>query len=212
MENPLRPPADPGFRLIETFRWEPGKGVIHRDQHLARLEHSAARLGITPVGVETALATLHDEGPLRGRLTVDAQGCAEVTCAPFAPLPEGVVWRLAVSPERLRSDDVWLGVKTTQRALYDTARAALPEGVDEWLFLNERKELCEGTITNLFLRIDGRLITPPLSSGVLPGVLRSTLLEDGICVEGVVREGDLNRADEVFVGNSLRGLIRAVMV
>ena len=209
MESALCPPADPSFRLIETFRWEPGAGILHRASHMARLARSAARLGIRPRGVDTALAELSGDSPLRVRLTVDANGQAGVTSAPFTPLAHGTIWRVAIADKLLRSDDPWLQVKTTQRAQYDTARAHLPDGVDELLFCNERGELCEGTITNLFVRVDDQLLTPPLSSGLLPGVLRQEMLDSGEAIEAVLTPAALQRATQLFVGNSLRGLIPA---
>ncbi|WP_306113485.1 MULTISPECIES: aminotransferase class IV family protein [unclassified Roseovarius] len=212
MESPLRPPPDPGFRLIETFRWEPGKGIIRRNKHLARLTRSAAAFGIDLQGVNAALDRLSGSTPLRVRLTVDAAGRAEVTTAAFAPLPEGTVWRIAIAPERLAAGDPWLRVKTTQRHLYDTARASLPEGVDEFIFLNERAELCDGTITNLFARIGPDLMTPPVSCGLLPGVLREVLLSEGRAIERTLTTDDLSNATALYVGNSLRGLIPARLV
>jgi 4-amino-4-deoxychorismate lyase len=104
------------------------------------------------------------------------EGVPAVEVAPLAPAPE--IWRLAIREERLDPGDPWLKVKTTARARYDRARAALPDGADEWLFLNTRGEVCEGTITK-FLRRRGSLLTPPLGSGLLPGVLREALLARG---------------------------------
>ena len=99
-------------------------------------------------------------------------------------------------------------MKTSARARYDRARAALPPGIDEWIFLNTRGEVCEGTITSLFLRRDGELLTPPLASGLLPGVLRGLLLREGRAREAVLRPADLAEG-ELLVGNSLRGLVPA---
>ena len=121
-------------------------------------------------------------------------------------------WKVCIAPNRLWSQDVWLGHKTTQRALYDTARAALPDGIDELLFLNERYELCEGTITNVFVtRATGEVITPALECGVLPGVLRQSLMDAGHVQEGVLGLQDIEDAKEIHMGNSLRGLIRVEM-
>ncbi len=211
MEGPLCPPDDPHFRLIETLLWTPEAGFQRGARHLARLARSAARLQIAPVGVEAALARVTGAGPLRVRLTVDRAGAARVEAAPFAPLPCGSVWRVAISDTSLASDYPWLGVKTTQRALYDAARAGLPGGVDEVLFCNENGALCEGTITNLFVRGTDGLVTPPLSDGVLPGILREELLNSGAAREGSLRVEDL-ATGAVFVGNSLRGLIAVEMV
>lgn len=207
MESPLCPPSDPGFRLIETFRWEPGRGILRRDRHLARLMRSAARLGIVPKGVAAALGGLSGYQPLRVRLTVDISGTPEVMTAPFEALRDGAVWNVAVADTLLTSDDPWLGVKTTRRAIYDEARAQLPEGVDELIFLNERGELCEGTITNLFVDTGDDMLTPSLTCGLLPGVLREEMLDKGGVIESVVTLNTLQSAKRIYVGNSLRGLI-----
>ena len=91
---------------------------------------------------------------------------------------------MAIAPQRLISDNLWLRHKTTQRAFYDGMHAALPGGVDEWLFFNERDELCEGTITNIFIiKANGKIITPASNSGVLLGIFRQTLLAKGLCTE-----------------------------
>jgi 4-amino-4-deoxychorismate lyase len=130
-----------------------------------------------------------------------------VTSGPFVPLPEGTVWRLALAKTRLDAGDDWLRHKTTRRAVYDADRAALPDGVDELIYMNTRGDLCEGTITNLFVRKGDVLVTPPISAGCLPGVLRSSLICAGKARVGKLREEDLQ--GEVYVGNSLRGLIAA---
>jgi branched-subunit amino acid aminotransferase/4-amino-4-deoxychorismate lyase len=80
-------------------------------------------------------------------------------------------------------------------------------GADEAIFLNERDELCEGARTNLFVPRGGLLLTPPLSSGLLPGVLRASLLADGRARESLLRLPDLDAG--FFLGNSLRGLLPA---
>ena len=211
MESPLRPPADPGFRLIETCLWTPEGGVHRRARHLARLYATADRLGIVPRGVEAALDALNGQGPLRVRLTVDAGGRAEVTAHAFTPLPEGTIWRVAFAAERVPAGDPWRQVKTTERGLYDRARAAMPDGIDELLFLNDRDEICEGTITNIFVETEAGLLTPPLSSGVLPGILRAELLQTGQAREAILTRADLQSAKQIHVGNALRGLIRAAL-
>jgi len=111
----------------------------------------------------------------------------------------------------LLAGDPWLQVKSTRRTRYDTDRAALPEGVDEWIYCNERDEVCEGTITNVFFDTGEGMRTPPLASGCLPGCLRAELLASGACREQVLRGADLERA-RLWVGNALRGLIPARLV
>ena len=213
MESPLRPPVEPDFRLIETLGFWPGQGFVRQDRHLDRMARTAAALGL-PMDrnvAREALAETPADAPMRCRLTMDVAGKFDLTTAPLTENPP--IWRLAVSEIRLTSDDIWLRHKTTRRALYDTARAAMPKGVDELLFLNERDELCEGSITNLFIETrDGMRLTPALSSGLLPGILREEVLEQEEYAEAVLTLNDLKQAQSVFMGNSLRGLIPAELV
>jgi len=174
------------------------------------MARSAEVFGI-PFDAERAIQHLEanaGKAPLRCRLTLAVDGKTDVTTGALADNP--AVWRMAIAAPRLRASDIWLQHKTTQRALYDTARAELPDGVDELLFLNERNELCEGTITNVFLDMpDGRCLTPALTSGVLPGILREELLDNKQVTEAILTLTDLKNATKVHMGNSLRGLIRA---
>src|SRR5690606_28762830 len=101
--------------------------------------------------------------------------------------------------------------KTTNRAFYDEPkkRAHDERGLDELVFLNERGELTEGSFTNLFIERNGTLVTPSLSSGLLAGTLRAELLANGTAHEAVLTLADLEAADAIYLGNSVRGLIRA---
>ena len=109
----------------------------------------------------------------------------------------------------MNSADELLRHKTNWRSFYDDEQARLARltGCDEAIFLNERGELAEGSRTNIFIRRAGKLVTPPLTAGVLDGVLRRELIENGACIEARLMPEDL--AGEVFLGNSLRGLIPA---
>jgi 4-amino-4-deoxychorismate lyase len=190
--------GEPGLRLIETVLWD-GARAPRWPLHLARLTRSAGLIGWScPV-----VAPAGPDHPARLRLTLDRDGIVEWT---MAPLPSATaVWRVGMAAERLRSDDPWLRVKSTKRAVYDRARAALPEGLDEVIFLNERGEVCDGSITTVFFDRGQGMRTPPLACGLLPGVLRAELG----CPEEVLRAEDLPRV-RLWVGNALRGLIPAV--
>jgi 4-amino-4-deoxychorismate lyase len=212
MESPLRPPVEPDFRLIETIGFHPDQGFVRRDRHLDRMARTAKDLALSfdRNAVLAILSGATSDALLRCRLTMDVHGGFDLTAAALAGNPE--IWRLGISQTRLNSDDIWLQHKTTRRVVYDTARASLPDGIDELLFLNEREELCEGTITNLFIEMpDGRRLTPPVSCGLLPGILREQLLEEG-WAEAVLTMNDLKSAKAIFMGNSLRGLIPAKLV
>lgn len=196
--------------LIETLRWQ--DGFVRLDRHLARMANSAAFFSL-PFDREAAEASLRSaigqaREPLRVRLTLDETGTFAATAAPLGPQP--AQWTYALSPHRVGSSDVLLRHKTTWREFHDSEQARLAKVADEAVFVNERGALTEGSRTNIFVRRGGILLTPPLSCGLLGGILRATLLEEGRCREAELTPGDLAAADEVLLGNSLRGLIRAV--
>lgn len=198
--------------LIETLRYE---GIFVRlERHLERMRNSAAFLGL-PFDWKQAVTALERavqgaETPLRVRLSLDEAGCFDCTIAPVGPSPSR--WRFAISPHRVNSADILLRHKTSWREFFDDEQARLSTITccDEVIFLNEREELTEGSRTNIFVCHDGRLVTPPLGSGVLDGVLRRELTEQGICTEARLTLDNL--AGDVLLGNSLRGLIPAQLV
>ncbi|SOC36936.1 4-amino-4-deoxychorismate lyase [Rhizobium subbaraonis] len=202
--------------LIETLRWEPESGFVRLERHLERLAASAKALNLT--NADRAASALRNavshnpETPLRVRLELFVDGRIEVKTAPFAPLPTGAVWTVKISRTTLASDDPLLRHKTSHRTAYEAARAEFAAGeADEVILLNEHGEICEGTITSIFLDDgSGILRTPPLSCGLLAGVLRAELLESDRAREARMRPQDLD-GHTFFMGNSLRGLIPAVL-
>lgn len=213
-EGQIRDRHASDFKLIETLRWQPENGFVRLDRHLERLKGSAQALGFhhRRQDIDQALAS-HVGGnqPLRVRLTLDSDGTAEVTTQPFAALDPGTVWTLQIATTRLDASDPLLRHKTTLRATYAAARAEfLREEADEVILLNHDNMVCEGTITTVFLDMGGpRLVTPALSCGLLPGILRGEMLDQGKASEALITPETLVAAKHVFVGNSLRGLIRA---
>jgi len=204
------------FSLIETLRFEPETGFVRLRLHLARLQRSVRRLGFAaPKNVLGKLeeAVAGAAAPLRVRLTLDREGQAEVTTAPFVPLLPDTVWRLRIAATRLDSSDKLLRFKTTRRGIYEAARAECrPDEADEVLLLNEKDEVCEGTITSVFLEDSADLLrTPPISAGLLAGVLRTELICQRKARVGRIRLDDL-KDRPLYVGNSLRGLIRAQLL
>ncbi|TKT77530.1 aminotransferase class IV family protein [Aquamicrobium sp. LC103] len=214
-EGTLRDRQPAGFHLIETMRWEPGAGFLRRDRHLARLAHSASELGfrLDPEAVEDRLSSIEAETAQRVRLALYRDGRCEILTQPFAPLPPDTVWRVGIAATRLDENDPLLRHKTSRRAVFEAARAEFADAVDEVILLNGRDELCEGGFTSLFLDMGGGLLsTPPLSAGLLAGVLRGELLDQNRAKEAPLRLADLEAAKAIHVGNSLRGLIRCRIV
>ncbi|MGO9391898.1 aminotransferase class IV family protein [Rhodoblastus sp.] len=199
------------FGLIETLLWTGEDGYFLLAGHEARLKNSAAALGFAfeKKAFDDALARACADAPkvrLRVRLLLLRNGSIEATTAAFEPERAEKIWRVGVAKKRFDSRDPWLRHKTTRREIYESALAEA-QGADEVVFLNEKDEICEGARTNVFVGVGGALSTPPLSSGLLPGVFRADLLARGEASEKILALDDLRRG--FFLGNSLRGLLRA---
>ncbi len=213
--------------LIETMAFDPVEGVALLERHLARMMASAAALGFRfdrhLARNELQAATFRLREPRRVRLLVARSGklAVEVGPMPSSVRPErsrgtGVSttldtngWQepldVAIMPLPVASDDFRLRHKTSDRGFYDVARAAA--GTAEVVFEDADGFLTEGSFTSLFVERDGRLLTPPLARGLLPGVLRAELLATGRAAAAELTRADL--ADGFLLGNALRGLVPA---
>jgi para-aminobenzoate synthetase / 4-amino-4-deoxychorismate lyase len=213
--------ADPGFELFETMYATREDGVRHLARHVARLARSAAWLGFRfdEAGLrerlEAQCAVLSGGMPHRVRLALAKSGAVQLGTAPLTPLADSVVGVL-LAPDHgftaTQASDALLHHKTTRRADYDRGwRSAEALGAFDTLFFNERGELTEGGRSNVFVKLAARWWTPPLSSGVLPGVMRSVLLEDAELGAGerVLTRTDVLNAEALLVCNALRGAVRA---
>ncbi|TPK74547.1 aminotransferase class IV family protein [Mesorhizobium sp. B2-4-17] len=214
-QSPLRDGDTADFELIETMRWEPGTGFLRFDRHLARLYGSAGELGFAcdPRRIAEVLSDALDgaRGAMRTRLALSRNGDPTASAQPYEPLAADKVWMLRLARTKLDSNNKLLRHKTSRRQLYTHARSEyLVTQADEVILVNERGEICEGTITNIFADFgDGVLATPRLDCGLLPGVLREALLDEGRAEEAIYSYDDLMLAKALFVGNSLRGLVPA---
>lgn len=203
---------DDEFMLIETMLWNGGYPML--ELHLDRLMDSAEYFGFPfeRAQVESALeehAQSFSGGEQRRvRLLLDADGGVHVSDQILQPRSAASLARVCIATERTDSNDRWLYHKTTQRALYAQAfSAATEKGFDDVLFLNERGEVTEGAISNLFVEKGGRMFTPPIDCGVLQGVYRRHLLESRPNIEErVLTLDDLREAEAVYICNAVRGL------
>lgn len=207
------------FELFETIHARRDEGCRHLDLHLQRLQRSAAYFGFAcdeaklRAVLHAACAQLVENIAYRLRLALQADGTCVIQTAPLSALTVPVLILLANHPTD--AGDLFLRHKTTVRAAYDAAwRAAEQQGAFDQLFCNTRGELTEGGRSTLFIKLDGRWYTPPLSAGVLPGVMRSVLLADPAwqAKEKTLTLDDLRQAQEVIVCNALRGALAAKIV
>jgi len=201
------------FALLETMARLPGGVLRNVEGHLARLAGSAAWAGfaLDLDDVRRRLAGLTtDPTPARVRLVLQRDGRLEVETGPPPAVVDAPV-RLAVDPDPVDADDVWLRHKTTRRAVY-TERAARWPDADDVVLTSSRGEVTETTIANLAVRLDGCWWTPPVSSGCLAGVERGRLVADGRLRERRLTPADLEAAEALAVVNSLRGWRPAVLL
>jgi para-aminobenzoate synthetase / 4-amino-4-deoxychorismate lyase len=197
-----------GADLIETMRFTPEKGIALLELHLERIRASATELGFAfdRHAVRNAIQALcfEADAPSRVRLVASRSGAISLELGKLpAPLPDPAL--CAVLPLPVDPGDWRLRHKTSDRGFYDVGmRAAKEAGAVEAVFVRDDGLVTEGCISNVFVERGGALLTPAASLGLLPGVLRRSLLEEGRAVEAELTLDDL--ADGFLIGNALRGL------
>jgi len=200
----------PGYGLIESMFADAGRApLLYR--HLERLEASASELGVPLddhiIGMKLADAFRGVMAPSKVRLVIDPDGETAVDVAPLSAVPDDPVAIFANI--RFDSHDPLLRHKTTRRKVYDMERARLADvaGGFDVIFLNERGEVCEGAITNVFAWMGSEVVTPPVECGLLPGIMRAQAIERYRAVERVLTPENLRAADRVVLTNAVRGEI-----
>ena len=207
--------AAPQCDLIETMRFDPDSGIPHLEAHLARMKASAVTLGFVfdrhALRNQIQALCFELETPAKVRLMVARSGASALETAPL-PAPLGEPVKVAALPHPLDPTDWRLAHKTSDRGFYEDAlTAARGFGADEALLVRKDGQVTEGCWTSVFAEgSDGVLVTPPLGLGLLPGVLRAHLIEQGRAREGAVTLDML--AGGFWLGNGLRGLMAAQLV
>lgn len=214
--------ATPDFQLIETILWQPGTGYWLLDEHMQRLGDSAAYFLFTfdPEELQQLLRQQARQcsSYTRVRVLLFRDGRLEITAHPllgfqavnpFLPQEPDPLPVVSFSEQVVETESSYLFHKTTHRKLYDDARKqAADQGVYEILFTNSKGEATEGSITNIFVEQDGQLVTPPVECGLLNGTFRRFLLNHNRVREQIISRLEVEQADAVFVGNSIRGMVR----
>lgn len=195
------------FSLIESLLFEQGSGFFLLERHLKRLAESARYFGFTLdlsfIQTKLVNCTAGITGSAKVRLELARDGSVTVEYEPLViPTARCTSW-VTFANQPVDSSNIFLYHKTSKRELYRVELAKNPECVDV-IFVNERNEVTEGANNNLAIRKNGVLLTPPISSGLLPGTLRAELLEKGEIVERLITPADLEQADEIYLINSVR--------
>lgn len=206
--------AQDDFAIFETLLWTKEIGYQNLEMHLVRLKNAAQHFELR-----------FDEDYIRQMLKKAAENIAwdkarikisidktsdEVAIFEFEN--DDKDWKIALSKTIIQSNNPWLYYKTTNRKIYDNEwQEYKSQGFDEVIYQNEKGELTEGSRTNIFIDFgDKKLATPPISCGLLNGILRQKLIENGVAYEKILHFDDLNAAQHIYVGNSLRGLKKAI--
>ncbi|MCS6988566.1 MAG: aminodeoxychorismate synthase component I [Chloroherpetonaceae bacterium] len=203
------------FALIESIKFCGGFCLL--EKHLARLKDSARYFDFRCDESEIRsrlfdyARSLDSARLYKVRVLLERSGRIEISHSLVEPLDRGERLRVAVAEKRANSADKFFYHKTTHRPLYDEASALARElGLADFLFLNERGELAEGAISNVFIERNGRLFTPPVSAGILAGVYRAFVLEThSNASERVLTLDDLLSADRIWICNAVRGMREA---
>jgi para-aminobenzoate synthetase/4-amino-4-deoxychorismate lyase len=204
----------PDFRLLETIGWSPAEGFVLLPRHLQRLHESAACFGFE-CDIDQVLALLENAvadlaGPSKIRVLVSQDGAIVCEGIDVGPPPPGPL-QLSVAAEPIDKDNVFLYHKTTRRAVHETARASRPDR-DSVLLWNRDGDITEAIDANIVAELEGVKVTPPVDCGLLPGTLRAELLEKGIITERRLTVADLQRATALWLINSVRGWLPAVLL
>jgi branched-subunit amino acid aminotransferase/4-amino-4-deoxychorismate lyase len=231
-------PEPPGA-TSEARTWaRRAPGYVRLDRHLARWQRSSTWLGLS-VDLEAVVAALNEAAanfavPHRVRVTSTPDGRIEVSATPlpmrrFNDTPAaaldaaaellaagGTLPQVALARQAVDESDPARSHKTTSRDLYYAGRRyAEAAGLEDVLFLDSNGMVAEGSIATVFVvngsPAEGSVVTPPLSSGALPGVLREELLDRGLVREQAFDEQALRRAAAVLIGSSVRGLRRVAV-
>lgn len=202
--------ADGRYDLIETMAFDPLEGIRLLELHLARLKASADALGFAfdrhAVRNELQAATFRLRDRSRIRLLVSRQASVAIEVRDHVTWPQAIV-PVAVVPRNASADDLRLCHKTTDRSVYADALAR--GGTFEVLMTDADGYLTEGCFSSIFVERGDKLLTPPVSRGVLPGILRQSLIDMGEAIETDLRVHDLEKG--FFIGNAARGMVAATL-
>jgi para-aminobenzoate synthetase/4-amino-4-deoxychorismate lyase len=195
----------PEFRLLESILFTAEDGYFLLPEHISRICASAEYFSY-PFSRDKALAMLDAFIQTLGgktckvRMLLSKDGGIDINSEPVKPA--GPI-RVAMAKSPVNSNNVFLYHKTTNRRIYEEAKASRPE-FDDVILYNERGEITEGSSSNIVVELDGKLFTPPVSCGLLGGTFRSSLIKAGVISERVISVEDMKDCSRIYFINSVR--------
>jgi len=203
------------FKLIETMLWRYPKGFLLLDYHLRRLKESSRYFGfqfdkkniIRHLLKKTK--SLERSKKYRVRLLLSKDGCIQIEAKVLSET-KGLV-KIAFSKRRTNPNDYFLFHKTTQRTLYNQEHKKYSHrGFYDVVFMNEKNEVTEGAISNIFIKRNGVFYTPSLNCGLLDGTFRKHLLKSKKIPikEKILHKDDIINADQIYLTNAVRGMVK----
>lgn len=207
--------ANKDFKLIESILWANGKYRFLRE-HIKRLKDSARYFGfqfdrerIINKILEN-LNYLNSKNRYKVRVLMNKNGDIEIDNGEIDDKDKHGINYIHISDKRTDSNNVFLYHKTTARDIYDTAyKEAKNKGFYDVIFTNEREEITEGCITNIFIKKDNKLVTPPVSCGLLNGIYRQSVVRrNKNVIEQIIKVEDVLNADGIYLCNSVRGMVK----
>lgn len=205
----------PDFQLLETILWK--NGFLFLEQHLLRMKNSAEYFFIPfhrnniNDSLKLSERSFDPQKTYRVRLLLSKSGSAFIEAKEI--IEQQILPIIKIASDRTNSNDKFLYHKTTFRELYNRYwEKAQTESIKDYIFLNERKEITEGAITNLFIQKNAKLFTPPLSCGLLNGVYRQEVLRTNpTASEKILTLADIHTADALYICNSVRGWLKVTL-
>ncbi|MBF0484155.1 MAG: aminodeoxychorismate synthase component I [Candidatus Omnitrophica bacterium] len=198
------------FEIFETIRIK-NKKFTYLSNHLRRLRASCEYFKY-PYSTQKINAIIKnmtaniDNGLCAVRIIINADGCINWDKRSISDTISSA--KIVIAEQRLDRNNIFLFHKTTYRPWYSALFNSDKTEIFDYIFLNEYDEVCEGSRTNIFAQINGKLYTPPITCGLLPGILRQRLIQQGKCKERILTLKDLKKAKAIYCGNSVRGLVK----
>src|SRR3989339_463739 len=194
------------LQMITTVRGRLSKGITWKEIFKS-IFPGGSITGAPKIRAMQIIRELEKENKHMVRLLLSKNGKVECLSSALTPR-KNIKEKAVISSARVDSKNKYLYHKTTLRKLYEKEREKIKEkDIFDVIFLNEKKEVTEGAITNIFIEKKGKYYTPPVSSGLLPGVYREYLLKEKKAVQQILKIKDLKLADRIYLVNSVRGIV-----